>query len=107
MSTARQGLVWDVPGLSVVAGGMLASYICYHYFSTYMKLRDIPGPFLSKFTDFPRMFWVKTMRGHEIHWNNHEEYGEVVRIGPNTVSLADPAAIPALYPMRPGFPKVY
>ena len=105
MDTVRE-LALGKTSVSISAASILALYVCYHLVSTYWKLRDIPGPFLAKFTDFQRMFWVKTMRGHEIHSKIHDKYGEVVRVGPNTVSLADPADIPALYPMRSGFPKV-
>jgi hypothetical protein len=99
-------LAWVLPSITVSAAGALVGYICYTIFQTYWRLRDFPGPFWAKFTDFQRMFWVKTMRAQEIHQEVHDKYGDCVRFGPNTVSLADPAAIATLYPMRPGFPKV-
>jgi hypothetical protein len=71
----------------------------------YWRLRHIPGPFWTKFTDLQRVLWVRTQRAHEIHQAAHEEYGDVVTFGPNMVSLADPAWIKQIYPMRPGFPK--
>jgi hypothetical protein len=49
---------------------------------------------------------VKTKRAHEIHQEMHDKYGEVVQFGPNMVSVSNPAWIPTLYPIRPGFPKV-
>ena len=36
----------------------------------------------------------------------HEQYGDVVRFGPNMVSISDPSVISTVYPMRAGFPKV-
>ena len=66
----------------------------------------MPGPFWAKFTDLQRVLIVKTGRSHEIHQKAHEIYGDLVRLGPNMVSVSDPNAIPVLYPMRPGFPKV-
>lgn len=86
--------------------GLLLTYISYYIFRSYWRLHDVPGPFWAKFTDIPRMLWVKKMRAQEIHWEAHEKYGDCVRFGPNMISLSDPAAIPLLYPMRPGFPKV-
>ncbi|KAI0890809.1 cytochrome P450 [Annulohypoxylon nitens] len=84
---------------------MLIIYTILHLFTTYWKLRTIPGPFWAKFTDAQRMLWVKTKKAEIIHLEAHEKYGEFVRLGPNMVSLNDPAAIPELYPMRPGFGK--
>lgn len=72
----------------------------------YRRLRHIPGPFWAKFTDLQRVLWVQTQRAHEIHQAAHEKYGDVVRFGPNMVSLADPDWIETLYSMRRGFPKV-
>nr|AFD18257.1 R2 [Sarocladium strictum] len=71
----------------------------------YWRLRYIPGPFWAKFTDVQRVFWVQTQRAHEIHRDAHGKYGDIVRFGPNMVSVADPAWIKTIYPMRPGFPK--
>jgi hypothetical protein len=104
--TVIADIVAASPSVPVTLALSLSLYVCYNVFSTYWRLRDIPGPFLAKFTDFQRMFWVKTMRAQEIHREAHEKYGDCVRFGPNTVSLSDPAVIPILYPMRRGFPKV-
>ncbi len=94
------------PTTGLAALVLLLAYLCYHVFRTYSTLKDIPGPFWARFTNLQRLLWVKTFRSHEIYQKSHEEYGDLVRIGPNVVSVADPAAIPALYPMRAGFPKV-
>ncbi|KAL4867930.1 hypothetical protein BDV12DRAFT_170571 [Aspergillus spectabilis] len=72
---------------------------------TYTRLGHIPGPFWARFTNLQRVSWVRTKRAHEIHHELHEKYGEVVRFGPNMVSLSNPAWIPVLYPARAGFPK--
>ncbi|ROV91593.1 hypothetical protein VSDG_07935 [Cytospora chrysosperma] len=74
-------------------------------FRSWQRLRHIPGPFWASISDLPRLFWVKTKEAHLIHQQLHEKYGEVVRIGPNTVIFRDPAAISTVYPMRAGFPK--
>src|SRR3954467_7649101 len=93
---------FDRKNAAISAGGVLLIYLCVYLFRTYWKLRDIPGPLWAKFTDLQRMFWVKTMRAQEIHQEAHQKYGDCVRFGPNMVSIDDPAAIPILYPMRPG-----
>lgn len=104
-------LVQDVAtkATPLASGGVLAlvAILCsWHLLRTFWKLRDIPGPFWAKFTDLYRAGMVKTGRSHEIYQAYHEKYGSLLRLGPNMVSVADPAAIPVIYPMRPGFPKV-
>ena len=86
--------------------GLLVSVTCVHLFRVYWQLRHIPGPFWAKFTNLQRVAWVRTGRAHEIHQAVHDKYGEVVRFGPNMISLSNPAWIPTVYPIRPGFPKV-
>lgn len=71
------------------------------------RLRHIPGPFLASLTNLYRMSWVPTTRAHLILQDVHKKYGEVVRIGPNMVSFSNPEAIPTVYPMRAGLPKVF
>ncbi|KAL8722234.1 MAG: hypothetical protein Q9181_007531 [Wetmoreana brouardii] len=84
---------------------LLLSYLCYRLFRTYRRLKHIPGPFWARFTNLQRVSWVRSKRAHEIHTGLHHKYGDCVRFGPNMVSISDPAAIAAVYPMRPGFPK--
>lgn len=82
--------------------GLLTLQLC----RTWWRLRHIPGPFPACITNFQRMRWIGTKRAHLILQQMHENYGEVVRIGPNMVSFSNPEAITTVYPMRPGFPKV-
>ncbi|CAG8220366.1 unnamed protein product [Penicillium salamii] len=75
-------------------------------FLVWLKLRHIPGPFLPSISNFYRMRWVLTKQAHLIHQEFHQRYGDVVRLGPNMVSISDPSAIRTIYPMRKGFVKV-
>lgn len=68
-------------------------------------LRVIPGPLLSKLTDLNRLLLVRTGAAHEHHIRLHQKYGPFVRLGPNNVSIASPAAIPILYNVRAPFLK--
>ncbi|KAI0204034.1 putative benzoate 4-monooxygenase cytochrome P450 [Astrocystis sublimbata] len=72
---------------------------------TRWRLRHIPGPFLASFTNFQRFYWVTTKQAHVKLQDAHEKHGEVVRIGPNMVSISNPEAIPTVYTTKPGFPK--
>ncbi|KAI0854665.1 putative benzoate 4-monooxygenase cytochrome P450 [Xylaria cubensis] len=71
----------------------------------WIRLSHIPGPFFPSLTNLPRVFWVKTGQSQKYHRQLHEKYGEIVRLGPNMVSISNPEVIPILYPTRPGFPK--
>lgn len=94
--------------ITVVTCLLLASlYFVFHCLQSYRRLAFIPGPFWARFTDLQRVAWVRSKRAHEYHAEQHEKYGDYVRFGPNMVSLSDPAAIPTVYPIRSGFPKVF
>ena len=73
---------------------------------SYSKLRRIPGPFLAAWSNIPRFYWVWTRRAHEIHIALHEKYGKLVRVGPNMVSVGDPAEIHNIYGITGKFQKV-
>ncbi|KIM95857.1 hypothetical protein OIDMADRAFT_132823 [Oidiodendron maius Zn] len=64
------------------------------------RLSHIPGPLLARYTDLWRFYhsWrlVKN-EGKDFSGPLTREYGDVVRIGPNTVAVFDPAAIPIIY----------
>ncbi|KAI0015268.1 MpaD/MpaE fusion protein [Xylariomycetidae sp. FL0641] len=85
--------------------GLVSAACALHLLRVYWRLKHIPGPFWAKFTNAQRVLWVRSRRAHEIHHAVHEKYGEIAQFGPNMVSLANPAWIPTVYPIRPGFPK--
>jgi hypothetical protein len=95
---------WGSSGAQAILG-VVASGLVFYLFRVYWRLRHIPGPFWAKFSDVQRVLWVTTRNAHVFHQRAHERYGDAVRFGPNMVSLADPAWIPTVYPIRPGFPK--
>ncbi|KAI1840221.1 hypothetical protein JX265_010783 [Neoarthrinium moseri] len=80
-------------------------YLLAPYFFTYGKLRNIPGPFLAKFS---RVWLLYVSRwGHRAERVDelHKKWGPVVRIQPNQFSIADDEAIPVIYGHKNGFPK--
>jgi hypothetical protein len=87
-------------------GLLLLCWASLHQLRVYYRLRHFPGSFVARFTNLQRVFWVQTARSHEIHMHMHNRYGDFVRMGPNMVSISDPNLIPAVYPIRPGVPKV-
>lgn len=66
-------------------------------------MKHIPGPFLASFTDFWRVYHqnVGTLSAE-----THTKYGQIVRVGPNTVLISDATAIPAIYTNHGEFQKV-
>lgn len=70
-------------------------------------LRQIPGPFLASFSNLwkLRATWKQNM--HRENVRVHEDYGPIVRIGPNHVSVADPESMQTIYGVKNVFPKVY
>ena len=71
----------------------------------YVRLAHVPGPFWSRWTDVPRLRWAWSERIHEHHIALHRQYGDVVRVGPNCVSIGSPLAIPAVYGTGANLPK--
>lgn len=69
-------------------------------------LNKYPGPFLASLTDWWRFIDVWNRRPDKTHIKLHEKHGSVVRLGPNTLSFSDPAALKAIYGLNKGFLKV-
>ncbi|GME65669.1 cytochrome P450 [Neofusicoccum parvum] len=68
-------------------------------------LLGIPGPFWAKFTNLWRFHDVLGGAHHETIMRLHKENGPLVRLGPNSVSIADPKMIEKIYGLRANFPK--
>lgn len=68
-------------------------------------LAKIPGPLEAKLTSAWQIY--HSVRGDEstIIQALHQKYGKVVRVGPNTVDIADGAALGAIYAEKGGFLK--
>lgn len=69
-------------------------------------LRRVPGPFTASFSNFwkLRAVWNKNM--HRQNMRVHEDYGPIVRIGPNHVSVSDPESARVIYGVQTVFRKV-
>ncbi|KZL74867.1 cytochrome p450 oxidoreductase [Colletotrichum incanum] len=68
-------------------------------------LKDIPGPWLASFSNLWKLRAVWKQNMHRENLRVHEDYGDIVRIGPNHVSLADPKSLRAIYGVQNVFPK--
>lgn len=69
-------------------------------------LSKYPGPLLASITDWWRFFDVYGRRPEVTHRALHEKFGDVVRLGPNTLSFSDPKALKMIYGLNKGFIKV-
>ncbi|KAI1304020.1 cytochrome P450 [Xylaria venustula] len=68
-------------------------------------LNKYPGPFLASLTDIWRLREVWGRQFEVTHRKLHDQYGDVVRLGPNTLSFADPKALKTIYGLNKGFIK--
>ncbi|KAI1424063.1 cytochrome P450 [Xylaria sp. FL1777] len=68
-------------------------------------LNKYPGPFMASLTDVWRLYEVWGRQFEVTHRKLHAQYGDVVRLGPNTLSFADPKALKTIYGLNKGFIK--
>lgn len=76
-----------------------------HFAQNYWRLRHIPGPIVAKFTDLWRLLLVWQGRAELTYVELHEKYGDVVRIGPNCVSISKSDCINDIYGIGKGYIK--
>lgn len=80
------------------------AYLAKNHFNR--GLQKYPGPFLASLTDWWRFFDVLGRRPDITHNRLHNEHGDIVRLGPNALSFADPQALKTIYGLNKGFTKV-
>jgi cytochrome P450 len=80
-------------------------FIFGHITFTYATHRNIPGPFLAQFTDLWRFLLVTGRSSQETYLKLHKKYGDLVRIGPNCISISKPDLIPSIYGIGKGYVK--
>jgi len=68
-------------------------------------LRNVPGPFIASFSNFWKLRAVWNQNMHIENMRVHEDYGPIVRIGPNHVSVSDPQSLRTIYGVQNVFPK--
>lgn len=74
--------------------------------TVWSPLRKIPGPFLARVSGLYRLALVATGRAPSKYQQVHQDYGKIVRVGPNHVSVSDASAIPTIYGLGSKFLKV-
>lgn len=69
-------------------------------------LRSLPGPLLAKVSGLYRLSLVYDGHAPERYRDLHRKYGNIVRTGPNHVSISDASMIPTIYGIGSKFLKV-
>ncbi|VUC23387.1 unnamed protein product [Clonostachys rosea] len=77
--------------------------LLYNYFQR--GLWRVPGPFMRGVSSIPRIFSVYRGKSHDDDISLHRKYGKIVRLGPNLLSIADPAEINQIYGIGTKFIK--
>lgn len=69
-------------------------------------LNKYPGHPLAGYTNWWRYFNVRGRKAQWTHIDLHRKHGDIVRLGPNVLSFADPRAIKTIYGLNKGMTKV-
>ncbi|KAM0791528.1 hypothetical protein ACM66B_005977 [Microbotryomycetes sp. NB124-2] len=92
--------LFQVRHLALAIGAVYACVFVFRiiYNAFISPLSTVPGPFICKFSGGPEFFntLIRPRRSVWIY-QLHQRYGPVVRISPNTVAFADPAAAKTIY----------
>jgi hypothetical protein len=103
----RQSDTMALVGLLIKAVGLGTILIITQYILTYLQspLKNLPGPFLAKFSNIWRFLNHYGQTHIETQRKLHKEHGDIVRLGPTTVSIADTSLIKTIYNTRGTFLK--
>lgn len=95
-----------IPVTHVLLAGAGVIGLWFIYELLFSPLRNIPGPFISRFTNLYRA--GLTLGGHvdDKFRSWHEQYGSTVRVAPNAVSIGDPDLIKVIYATKNAWIKV-
>ncbi|KAF9472668.1 high nitrogen upregulated cytochrome P450 monooxygenase 2 [Pholiota conissans] len=88
---------------AIFLGALLSSIVVYRV-SPLHPLAKYPGPTICKISKLWTAFVAYRGRLHLYHQALHAEYGPIVRVGPNELSIADKSFIPHILG-SPGLPK--
>ncbi|KAL8728081.1 MAG: hypothetical protein Q9181_005470 [Wetmoreana brouardii] len=85
---------------------LLLGTVYYFTYGLYFHpLARVPGPLLAKFTSIWHIYHSYVGDEQAVIRDLHLKYGKVVRIGPNTVDIADGVALGSIYAEKGGFLK--
>lgn len=79
----------------IFISGALAAYVIYWRYLH--PLAHYPGPFLASLTDLWQAYQFMTLQQPYYLTRLHEKYGQIVRYGPDKISVTMEEAIPSIY----------
>lgn len=68
-------------------------------------LQKHPGPALAAYTNWIRFYSALRRDTEHLHIALHRKHGDIVRLGPNVLSFADPRSIKIIYGLKKGLTK--
>jgi hypothetical protein len=60
-------------------------------------LNKFNGPFVASFSNLWKLWYAFSSSQKQLYVDIHRKYGDIVRLGPNELSFADPQAIHDIY----------
>ncbi|KAL4951186.1 cytochrome P450 [Aspergillus filifer] len=93
-SGARAEAITPFAVLETVAyhlAGVFTSTLVYRAF--FHRLGRFPGPFAARLSGAYKVYLARNLRQYQEVRSLHRQYGDIVRVGPSELSLANPAAI--------------
>ncbi len=87
---------------------LLGLILCHYLVSQFITngLNRYPGPWLAKFSKLWLRWDVQTNRHQRHLLELHRTHGDVVRVGPNNLSIANPDYVTLIYGVKREFLKV-
>ena len=79
-------------------------YLAHNKF--YKGLNKYPGHPLAGYTNWWRFYDVMGQDTQHTHIELHRKHGDIVRLGPNVLSFANPKALKTIYGLNKGMTKV-
>jgi hypothetical protein len=101
-------LLYDVPPYYGAVVFLLTCVFIAVVRSRAALLDHVPGPWLSRYTDALRAYLTMKYSGQDVnlYMKLHSQDGDVVRVGPRSVSVLDPQAILTIYGLNARLNKV-
>lgn len=97
------GVLWSTYTLWALVVLLLAGLVRNHF---HHGLNKYPAPAFASLTDWWRFVVVARRKAQFTYLKLHQQLGDVVRLGPNALSFADPRAIKVIYGLNNKLPKV-
>lgn len=106
MERLRLVLFSSVHWTVLVPAGIASFLILYTlYYRVFHPLANYPGPFLASITNLWKVYYLFTLHLPDRLAALHDQYGEVVRVGPNDLSFRTDNAYSQIYKGGRSLPK--